>query len=391
MGLELLIRDKTGRGYQLKVLDSNDAFLRLVPRQHDNVQVNDNPVESADGRRWMLHVAGAGTGSYMRVDERQHFIWQQVDGQQTIQDIASAFFFRFGSFELDEIRRFLREARRCAMLEVAERPRGLARVRKALPKGRLEALLRQISQYERRFRQVDPAFQTAARRLRLLLNRWTAPVWLAAAAWAVVTYASGRFGAAATLSTDALPWVTHVPLFIAFAAGFLLMHEAAHGLVCAAFGREVKAVGVTFLNRVIPTLYVDVTDMWMSTRAGRIAVALAGPLANLAAAPRQIPAAPHPRTGPQHPRHRVAADVNMLTAAYTAWPFTGLPEDGYEAVTDATGVAGLQRRATGFLRALVSQRRLVERRVGMISLYVLYLAGVAATWAGIGGLLLSRL
>jgi putative peptide zinc metalloprotease protein len=162
----------------------------------------------------------------------------------------------------------------------------------------------------------------------------------------------------------------------------MALHELAHGLACKAHGRRVRAVGITVLDYVLPSFYVDVTDMTLSTRAGRVVVDLAGPLANLllvtlATAVAWLTSDPWLRAVLV-----VVADLNVALALFTAWPFHGLQEDGYAALSELLRVSVLRRRAGALLQAVVGKAPAgLDRPRGPAALY---LAGLALTWGGLG-------
>jgi putative peptide zinc metalloprotease protein len=58
------------------------------------------------------------------------------------------------------------------------------------------------------------------------------------------------------------------------------IHETAHGVVMASFGRRVREAGLK-LVLVFPYVYVDTSDAWFEPRRRRIAVGAAGPVSDL--------------------------------------------------------------------------------------------------------------
>jgi putative peptide zinc metalloprotease protein len=54
------------------------------------------------------------------------------------------------------------------------------------------------------------------------------------------------------------------------------VHETAHGLVMASFGRPVREAGLK-LVLVFPYVYVDTSDAWFEPRRRRVAISAAGP------------------------------------------------------------------------------------------------------------------
>ena len=60
----------------------------------------------------------------------------------------------------------------------------------------------------------------------------------------------------------------------------IILHECAHGLAVKAIGRKVESVGIGWYW-FGPVAFVDTSDAWAGTRAQRILVSAAGPIANL--------------------------------------------------------------------------------------------------------------
>lgn len=100
-----------------------------------------------------------------------------------------------------------------------------------------------------------------------------------------VFVASGLAWAGFLFFTDALPPVEPVSglgwlgLYL-FVIVLSFAHELAHALTAKAAGREIREAG--FQVRIgVPLVYVDTSDVWMSTRKTRVAVSWAGPYLHL--------------------------------------------------------------------------------------------------------------
>ena len=65
-------------------------------------------------------------------------------------------------------------------------------------------------------------------------------------------------------------------VFLAGRFGVVAMHELAHGLVMASFGRPVERAGFKLLL-VFPYAFVDTSQAWFEPRRRRIAISAAGP------------------------------------------------------------------------------------------------------------------
>jgi hypothetical protein len=57
------------------------------------------------------------------------------------------------------------------------------------------------------------------------------------------------------------------------------VHETAHGLTMASFGRRIERAGIKLIG-IFPYAFVDTSEAWFEPRRRRIAVSLAGPIAD---------------------------------------------------------------------------------------------------------------
>jgi putative peptide zinc metalloprotease protein len=156
------------------------------------------------------------------------------------------------------------------------------------------------------------------------------------------------------------------------------VHETAHGLVMASFGRRVRAAGVKVVL-VFPYVYVDTTEAWFEPRRRRIAVSAAGPVSDLCLggvfALGCLAASPGP-----------VRDVlfQLAFGAYVGAFFNLNPlveRDGYHILVDVLGEPGLRRRAREQL-----QRRLVGGRESSDSPVLLRYGLLGLAWSGLGGI-----
>ena len=58
------------------------------------------------------------------------------------------------------------------------------------------------------------------------------------------------------------------------------VHETAHGLTMASYGRRVRRAGLKLLF-VFPYAFVDTSEAWFEPRRRRIAISAAGPISDL--------------------------------------------------------------------------------------------------------------
>jgi putative peptide zinc metalloprotease protein len=156
------------------------------------------------------------------------------------------------------------------------------------------------------------------------------------------------------------------------------VHEAAHGLVMASFGRPVKEAGVK-LVLVFPYTYVDTSEAWFESRRRRIAVSAAGPASDASLGGAfSLACAVLPPGG--------VRDVlfQLAFGAYVAAFFNLNPlveRDGYHILVDVLREPGLRRRARAQLR-----RRLSGGSDASDSPVLMRYAALGAAWSTVGAL-----
>ena len=149
------------------------------------------------------------------------------------------------------------------------------------------------------------------------------------------------------------------------------VHETAHGLTMASYGRRVRKAGIKLLL-IFPYAFVDTSEAWFEPRRRRIAISAAGPLSDFSLGALfslcclGLPAG-------------AARDVlfQLAFAAYVGAFFNLNPfveRDGYQILVDLLREPGLRRRA----RAQLARRLSGHAPVGESAVLVRYAAfGVA--------------
>jgi pSer/pThr/pTyr-binding forkhead associated (FHA) protein/Zn-dependent protease len=145
-----------------------------------------------------------------------------------------------------------------------------------------------------------------------------------------------------------------------------VVHETAHALVLASFGRRVGRSGLK-LVLVFPYFFIDTSDAWFERRRRRIAVSAAGPVSDLALAGvfsiASVALPPSP-----------VRDVlfQLAFAAYVGGLFNLNPfleRDGYHILADLLSEPRLRQRAQAQLRDVLAGRP-VERS-GLLMRYAI--------------------
>jgi putative peptide zinc metalloprotease protein len=198
---------------------------------------------------------------------------------------------------------------------------------------------------------------------------FTLPALLAIGVVAVL--GTGLFGYLIAERT-ATPFVvgSHVGLgaLIFLAGRFLvvIVHEFAHGLTVASFGRKVPKAGIK-LMLVFPYAFVDTSEAWFEPARRRIAISAAGPVSDLSIGGAAAIGAYAAPAG-------TLRDVffQLALAAFTGAIFNLNPlldRDGYHIVVDILREPGLRKRAREWMVSRVSGRDADPDEAGVLATY----------------------
>ena len=301
---------------------------RHIPRRAGEVVVAPAP----DDPSMVLLREASGT-TYLRVTRDTLAIFEDIDGERTLRDLAVRHFERTGA--LDPAGVFSAVAMlQAAGLVTAPRVAGdepdarLARAMDLVLAPRLE-----IANADRLastlYRLTRFAFTRAGLAVALLLGG----AGLIALVFSFRQSSPGDFGLAG--------------LVVAF-GGLLVAgigHEASHAIATKAEGRRIGRAGIGLLW-FTPVVYVDTSDAWLIPAARRIRVNAAGPLFNFVFAGicglLAIPLA-----GTAQDLAVWLAVANLVSVAFNLSPL--LEFDGYYVLEDLTNVNALRRRSLHFV------------------------------------------
>jgi putative peptide zinc metalloprotease protein len=131
-------------------------------------------------------------------------------------------------------------------------------------------------------------------------------------------------------------------IFLVGRLAVVTVHETAHGLTMARYGRRVRRAGLKVLL-VFPYAFVDTSEAWFEPRRRRIAISAAGPASDLtlgalfALGCLALPA------GAIRDIFFQLAFAAYVGAFFNLNPF--VERDGYQILVDVLGEPGLRRRA----------------------------------------------
>ncbi|MBC8508098.1 MAG: hypothetical protein ISR58_05260 [Anaerolineales bacterium] len=237
-------------------------------------------LHTVDGEEYYI-LKNTRAGSYLRLSEEQVFLWNLMDGQHSVRDMALAYFIRYKSLVVEGLVSLLGQLDAKGFL--AESSSNLfTDTSQALGQNRVQRLrrwlVRTFLQKTFSIRSIDNTltklykagiFLVFTKPAQILILMITLS-GLAAFGYHVLRGTHFILGDGSAGLASGL-----VGLYIAqFFA--ILLHESAHAFTCKHYGREVRRAGfMIYLG--MPAFFVDTSDIWMEPRRPRILVTWAGP------------------------------------------------------------------------------------------------------------------
>ncbi len=220
-------------------------------------------------------------GTYLRLSEEQVFLWNLMDGQHSIRDMAVAYFVRYKSLAVGGLLSLLGQLDAKGFLSES-RSNLFAYTALALGQNRMQRLrswlVRTFLQKTFSIRGIDAALTKLYKAGIFLI--FTKPVQVIILLITLIGLAAFGYhawrGTLSILGSGGAGLASGlVALYIAqFFA--ILLHESSHAFTCKHYGREVRRAGfMIYLG--MPAFFVDTSDIWMEPRRPRIMVTWAGP------------------------------------------------------------------------------------------------------------------
>src|SRR5262245_6246836 len=354
--LELLVRGDDD-SFRIREISSAVGWLELRPRRLAADTWELAEVSSLVDRQRRFVLKNARNDRYVMLSEPERFLWEQMDGDTSLQDMATAYVLRYGAFDFDVIPALIGKLQRARLLTlepVSALRRVLARNRQRRLVQGVEHALTALERFNVSSRDVHPFFERLYRwggfflfsRAALLLCLVLAVVGLVAGilVWRnadVVLRGFGGHAVAAVLAVKLLFF------------GTLVIHQLVHGLALVHYGRRVREFGFTFLHGFVPTFYVDVTDIFMTSRRARIVTAVSGTLVHLVQGSLWFLVA---LLSPPGFLQAFAATSGMIQAQaffIALYPCCFIEMDGYHILVDYLGLPTLKHDALVYVRSLV--------------------------------------
>jgi putative peptide zinc metalloprotease protein len=238
----------------------------------------------SQGRR-MYVLKNAQTATYLRLNEREFDLWRLMDGSRSVKDLMVVYFQRYKALAFGLISglvQALRDGHFLIQLPVKVYEQVRVAVEARNPTRWSDRLVRGFFHREFVLKGLDKPLTLLYRAgLRLLFVPPLLAVFVLLGLGGMVTffvalengantYALLKFGDSYLLG--------FLALYVANLATIFL-HELAHALATKRFGRDVSRGGF-MIYWGLPAFFVDTKDIWMEPKSARLAVSLAGPLAD---------------------------------------------------------------------------------------------------------------
>ena len=359
--LQLLTRSADESGFEIFEVDSSQAYSGFKPQRPPATEwgLRRQPLAVDGTRNFVLN--NLRHDRYLLLSAKEHFLWEQFDGRNSLEDIARAFHLEYGAFDYSFIREFLAKLYHA---ELIEGHRTLApRSNFVTPEGRSRAhrLGRMIDAW-RRF-----AFRTrdAERYCSTIYRRGGFILFHPLTFWIIVALAGVALVAAFQLAAHSMdfarllaarPYLSTAVILIALLAASML-HVLVHALACKAHGRRVREIGFFLLQGVLPTFYADVTDIFMSNRHARLMVDLAGPMVEVFLGSLAMLTAYLSGPGIEQALLFGAGVLLWESALINLYPFSFLELDGYNILADLSAMPMLRKQALALIPNLTQRLR----------------------------------
>jgi len=339
-------------------LEDRLDFSRSKPRRAPQVEVVCQ-VASSGAEYYILHSTQANT--YLKIDAQDYFLWQHLDGEHTVRDLAVAYFAAYKSFPLDRLVRLLDQLKAKRLLD--ETPVDVMggitlRLEEHTLAYRLQRFAATSMQKEISLRNVDGFFATIYRRLAWPL--FTRPglitcvaVSIAGLVLFVRTLLVGTYPLFQTAGSYGLGLLV---LFLAINV-LVFLHESGHALTVKHYGRTVLKGGFLFYYG-SPAFFVDTTDIWMAPKEARVATSFAGVATTLILGGVLLTAVTLFPASPLSPVLFQVAAMGYLTVVVNLAPFMEL--DGYYVLVDLLEIPLLRRKSLAFASKRLPRKLLRE-------------------------------
>lgn len=254
--------------------DVADEFMNLMinrSRPLQNSSISIHSLKTASGEEITI-LKNNVDKSYFRLSAEGLFVWEQLDGKHTLQEITLQLADKFNVFVPDVVASLigkLARAKFIANIEINEDAKHASFFHRCLQKMRY-------------FAEIRFAFGNVDAWITRWYQKWVRYLFTPIGQFALAFIAFCGFFAFVLNTADVLLFFSFKHASLLLLLGLLplsiaevVLHELGHAFTVKAFGREVNYFGVGWYW-VGPIAFTDTSDMWLATRRPRMWVNLAG-------------------------------------------------------------------------------------------------------------------
>ncbi|MCB0200094.1 MAG: cyclic nucleotide-binding domain-containing protein [Anaerolineae bacterium] len=229
-------------------------------------------------------IKNPAASTYYRLSQRDHFLWERMDGTQTVKDLVVAFFMAYGSFAFARVAGLVAGLKANRLLvdqPVLVYQQASRQLQRRSVSFRVANLWQAFLQKQFAISGMDRFLAGVYNHGGRLLFTWPAQlvfvlVSLIGVALYMRLFTSGAFNVLGAQGSVASGLLSLLLLNLIS----ILLHEMSHGLTVKHYGREVRRAGFMIYFG-LPAFFVDTTDIWLEGKRPRLAVTWAGPYSGL--------------------------------------------------------------------------------------------------------------
>ncbi len=221
------------------------------------------------------------TDAYVRLTAEQVFLWDQMDGQASVQDIAVAYMMEYGKLAITSLIMLLDQLQQKGFIAPLVDVYGALNQSMAQQRANVwwRRLMRGILNTEFAINGIDGlitrSYQVAGRWLFTPIVQIVMLAVIVAGGAIFIGLLTGLIDRDVAVIGGAGAIIGVVTLYL-LQFITLMIHEWSHAIATKHYGREVRRGGF-LIYMGMPAAFVDTTDIWMEPRRPRIVVSWAGP------------------------------------------------------------------------------------------------------------------
>jgi putative peptide zinc metalloprotease protein len=353
--------------------DGTPGFIEMRPTRQLGYAIKH--FETAGGESYYI-LKNLRQGSYLRLTDRHLFIWNYMDGENTIQDIAIAYMSEYGNLDIGFLVDFLKRLEVGNFL-TTQTTNIYEQLRTNLSgQGILSHVKRIVGIFLKKefpIRNIDKFYtRTYDGGVKYFYSKPALVLYLFISLFGMVAFvyllATGKYSVITGATSSLSLGVISLYLTRTFA---LFIHEGGHAYTCKHYGREIRKSGVMIYYGML-AFYVDTTDIWLEKRFRRIMVSFGGPYTGfILGGAASLISVFSPWTYLNGWMYQLAFLV-ILDSIFNLNPL--LKWDGYYILMDVLEIPNLRTRSLTFLKSgklfkMIFQRKHFSREELIFSIY----------------------